>query len=86
MSEVDAFCAKSPAAEAPLHALLVIVARAEWRNTTEAKHQFGEIASIDGPDKVRLDLPEHGLRVEMIVNFRDGAVRLRLSPRPRLGW
>ena len=83
MYDVDQFCSRQPAARAAIDALLAIIHRAEWRNTQQAQHQFGASGHIDGPNKIRVEMPEHGVRVEMVADFRDGAVRLKLSPRPK---
>ncbi|HVY03808.1 MAG TPA: hypothetical protein VG983_09140 [Caulobacterales bacterium] len=80
LSEVDSFCATRREAEAPIRALLAIVARADWRSTEDVKHQFGEIVRVESPRNIHLELAEHGVRIDMDVDFRQSLVRLRLVP------
>ena len=78
LSEVDTFCAAQREAEAPIRAVLAIISRAEWRSTNDVKHQFGAAVRVESPRNIHLEMAEHGVRIDMDVDFRSSVVRLHL--------
>lgn len=78
LAGIDAFCARRRSAEPDLRALLVIIQRAEWRNTTDVRRQLGENANVVSAKRVRLDMPEHKIAIDIEPDFPAGLVKLRL--------
>lgn len=80
LSQVDTFCATRRETEAPIRATLAIISRAEWRSTDDVKRQFGAAVRVESPRNIHLEMAEHGVRIDMDVDFRQSLVKLRLVP------
>jgi mRNA-degrading endonuclease HigB of HigAB toxin-antitoxin module len=78
LSEIEAFCGRRRSAASDLRSLVHIIQRAEWRNTNDVRRQLGENANIASAKRVRLDMPEHKIAVDIEPDFRAGLVKLRL--------
>jgi mRNA interferase HigB len=71
------FWARHPHAEGPIRAWFAITSKAQWKNPTDIKRQFGNTVDFVGDNRVIFDLGGNKYRPVIHVSFTFGRVLIK---------